>query len=302
MKVQFKNLAYFFIAGMIGFTSCSKDDENVPAPTLTFTSGGASSASFNSNETVSFSMDLASDDDYTSLKATLSYTDNSSAVKSLTVKDANNSNKEINYTKNSDIETAYDGSNIVKVALPSDAKRGTAWTITVVAATSGGSTTATFTGKVVNSWSAKLLGAQLNSAGSYFNSLSGEVLSGTAASATPANVDITYAALGSPVALPTILSYKQRGTEGLSGVPAGAEESYFVKTTLTPSEFTSETGSWAGNFTGVALSTTSPQKVALEADGVYAFKNKSGKMGLIHVATIVDGTSGSVTINVKSEN
>ncbi|HOY95097.1 MAG TPA: hypothetical protein PK509_05130, partial [Catalimonadaceae bacterium] len=155
MKVQFKNLAYFFIAGMIGFTSCSKDDENVPAPTLTFTSGGASSASFNSNETVSFSMDLASDDDYTSLKATLSYTDNSSAVKSLTVKDANNSNKEINYTKNSDIETAYDGSNIVKVALPSDAKRGTAWTITVVAATSGGSTTATFTGKVVNSWSAK---------------------------------------------------------------------------------------------------------------------------------------------------
>ena len=116
MKVQFKNLAYLFIAGMIGFSSCSKDDENVPAPTLTFTSGGAASASFNSNETASFSMDLNSDNDYTSLKATLSYTDNTGSVKTATVKDANNSNKEINYTKNSDIETAYDGSNVVKVA------------------------------------------------------------------------------------------------------------------------------------------------------------------------------------------
>jgi hypothetical protein len=302
MKFQFKNLAYLFIAGMIGFTSCGEDTENVPAPTLTFTSGGAASASFNSNETASFSMDLNSNNDYKSLKATLSYTDNSGSVKTSTVKDANNANKEIDYTKNSDIETSYEGAKVVKVALPADAKKGTAWTITVVAATSGGSTTATFTGKIVNTWSAKLLGAQLNSAGSYFNSASGEVLSGSAASATPANVDITYAALGSTVAVPTILSYKQRTAEGLTGVPAGAEESYFVKTSLAPAAFLNETASWAGNFSGVALSSTSSQKVTLEVDGVYAFKNKSGKMGLIHVASIVDGTAGSVTINVKSEN
>jgi hypothetical protein len=297
MKMIAKNLAYFLFIGLIGFSSCGDSDETVPAPTLTFKLGNATSGSFNANETASFTMDLAADNDFTSLKGTLVYTKNNDTQGTVTIKDANNSNKEMNYTKNSDIKE-YAGSKVVKVALPSDAKRGTAWTITVSAATSGGTTTATFTGTVVNSWSAKLLGAQTNSAGSYFNSATGEVLAGSVASTTPAGVDITYAALGSPIASPTILSYKQRGTEGLAGVPTGAEESYFVETTITPTQFLDESASWSNLLSGLNFTA---QKTVIATDKVYAFKNKNGKMGLIHIATIVDGVAGSTTINVKSE-
>ncbi len=298
--MKFQYLTYVLFAGLLGFSSCSEDEENSPAPTLTFTSGGAASGSFNSGETVDFTMTLSSTVDFTSLKGTLVYTDNGGASKTVTVKDANNANAELNYTKNSDIKDDYAGTEVVKIALPSDAKRGTEWTLSVAAANSGGTTTATFKGKVVNFYTAKLLGAQSNSNGSYFNSATGTVLSGTNASATPAGVDITYAALGSPLALATILSYKQRGTDGLAGVPAGAEESYFVETAIAPADFLSESKSWSSLFTGVTIGTV--QKVNIQTDKVYAFKNKAGKMGLIHIQSIVDGVAGEVTINVKAEN
>jgi hypothetical protein len=42
--------------------------------------------------------------------------------------------------------------------------------------------------------------------------------------------------------------------------------------------------------------------VNIQTDKVYAFKNKAGKMGLIHIQSIVDGVAGEVTINVKAEN
>jgi hypothetical protein len=301
MKFNFQGIAYLAFAALIGFTSCKKDEE-VPAPTLTFNLDGAQSGSFNTGETVDFDMNLESENDYTSLKGTLVYTKNDNSSSTVTIKDANKGNAEMNYTKNSDIEDAYDGISVVRVALPADAKKATEWTITVEGATSGGKTTATFKGKIVNTWSAKLLGAQTNAAGSYFNSLAGSVLQGSAASATPAGVDITYAALGAPTAFPTILSYKQRTAEGLSGVPAGAEESYFVETTLQPSNFLSESISWKSLFNGTNISTSTPQKIQIATSKVYAFKNKAGKMGLIHISSITGGVDGSVTIDVKAEN
>jgi hypothetical protein len=305
MKFQFKNLAYLFIAGMIGFTSCGEDNENVPAPTLTFTSGGAASASFNSNETASFSMDLNSNDDYKSLKATLSYTDNSGSVKTSTVKDANNSNKEIDYTKNSDIKTSYGGAKVVKVALPADAKKGTAWTITVVVANSGGSTTATFTGTIVNSWSAKLLGAQDNSSKpSFFASVDGNTY-GAAAAALAANapkIDIGYAfgnfaSTGSDHLISYTLATSTAGFG--TPAPATATETKFVETTISESSFLDESISWSSLWTGVTPNTTS---VKIFANKVYAFKNGAGKYGLIHIESITSGIAGEIKINVKSGN
>lgn len=302
MKINVKSYLWLVFAGMIGLSSCKKEDENAPAPSLTFTLNGASSANFNAGETAEFKMELNSTIDFTSLKGTLSYTNTSNSTTTVTIKDANLSNAELDYTKNSDIQTNYKGTKIVKVALPSDAKRGQEWIISVTSANANGSTSSTFKGKIVNIWTAKLLGAQTNSAGAYFNSATGSVLQGSAASATPAGVDITYAAIGSPVAFPIILSYKQRATEGLSGVPGGAEESYFVETGLQPSDFLSESTSWNGLFSGAAISSTTPQRVQIALGKVYAYKNKAGKMGLIHIENIVSGTDGSVTINVKAEN
>jgi hypothetical protein len=302
MKINVKSYLWLVFAGLLGFSSCSSDEETVPAPTLTFTLNGANSGSFNSGETIEFKMDLNSSNDFTSLKGTLVYTKADNSQATVTIKDANNADKAIDYTKNSDIQTAYKGAKIVKVAVPSDAKAGAEWTITVSSATSGGTTTATFKGKVVNTWTAKLMGAQNNPNGSYFKSSTGDVLSGSNASAAPSGVDITYAAIGSPIAFPVILSYSQRSAEGLSGVPSGAEATYFVETTLVPADFLSSSKSWTSCFTGAMPTSTSPQKVTIAKDKIYAFKNAAGKMGLIHIQEVVDGTDGSVTINVKAEN
>jgi hypothetical protein len=303
MKINVKSYLWLVFAGLIGLSSCSSDEETVPAPTLTFTLNGAKSGSFNSEETIEFKMDLNASNDFTSLKGSLVYTKADNSQATVIIKDANNGDKAMDYTKNSDISNFYKGAKIVKVAIPADAKVGAEWTITVSSATSGGTTTSTFKGKVVNTWTAKLLGAQLNSNGSYFKSSTGEVLSGSNASAAPAGVDITYAAIGSPLALPVILSYSQRSAEGLSGVPAsGAESTYFVETTLQPADFLSSTKSWTSCFTGAMPTSTSPQKVTVAKDKIYAFKNTAGKMGLIHIQEVIDGTDGSVTINVKAEN
>ena len=303
MRFNFQSLAYLFIAGLIGFTSCKKDEE-VPAPTLTFNLDGAQSGSFNSTETVDFDMNLTSDNDYSSLKGTLVYTKNDNSSATVTLKDANNGNKEMNYTKNSDIETSYEGTKVVKVALPADAKKATEWTITVEAATSGGKTTSTFKGKVVNTWTTQLLGGQGNSTEpSFFNSSTGARTLGAPSRANPAGIDITYALVGSPVAA-NLLSYKQRDTDlPTETIPAGAEESYFVETSLVPADFLSESKSWKSYFTGVTIGTN--QKVGISTGKIYAFKNKAGKMGLIHIASITQGNTefdGTVTIDVKAEN
>ncbi len=301
MKFNFQGIAYLAFAALIGFTSCSKDDENVPAPTLTFTLDGAASGSFNSGETAEFKMNLASDNDYTSLKGTLVYTKNDNSSATVTLKDANNANKDMNYTKNSDIETAYEGTKVVKVALPADAKRGAEWTITVEGSTSGGKTTATFKGKSVLSWTAVLLGARQNSAGSFFAPSTGTVYLGTEAQANVGVIDITYAwdETVTPNA-PVLASYFARTALNFANVPASARKTQFIATNLTAQNFLSETESWSSYFNGLSFGTN--EKVSIVPSNVYAFKNADGKRGLIHVDSFSPGIDGSVTIRVKFEN
>lgn len=300
MKFNFQGFAYLAFAALIGFTSCKKDEE-VPAPTLTFNLDGAQSGSFNAGETVNFDMNLTSDNDYTSLKGTLVYTKNDNSSVTVTLKDANNANKDMNYTKNSDIEDAYDGTNVVKVALPADAKRGSEWTITVEASTSGGKTTAVFKGRSVLSWTTILLGARSNNAGSFFAPSTGAVIGASNAVANVGIIDITYAwdETVNPQA-PVLASYFARTALGFLNVPANAKKTQFVATNLTATEFLSESTSWNSYFSG--LSFGSDEKVAISATKVYAFKNAEGKKGLIHVDEVINGTEGSTTIRVKYEN
>lgn len=298
MKFKFQSLAYILFVGLIGFTSCKKDDENVPAPTLTFKLGTAEMGSFNAGETAEFTMNLESDNDYTSLKATLVYTNSTGSATTVTVKDANNSSKEINYTKNSDIEDAYDGTNIVKVALPADAKRGTEWTITVSAATSGGTTTATFKGMIIQSWTAVLLGARENAAPSFFAPSTGEKIGGTDAVAKVGVIDITYAwdETQTPNA-PVLASYFARTALGFINVPTSARKTQFVATSITPTQFLDETASWSDLISGVSIGAN--EKVNITPSTVYAFKNAEGKVGLVHVDAVSPGTMGETTIRVK---
>lgn len=298
MKFKFQNLTYILFAGLIGFSSCSKDDENTPAPTVTFTLGSANSGSFNAGETAEFRMSLASDADLSLLEGKLAYTDNANATKTVVIKDANNSNKEMNYTKSSDIKTAYVGTKVVKVALPSDAKRGTEWTITVSAKNSGGTTTATFRGTIIQSWTAVLLGARSNAAPSFFAPSTGERIPSSEAVAKVGLIDITYAwdETQTPNA-PVLASYFARTALGFINVPAAARKTQFIATTITPAQFLDESASWSGLTSG--LSFGSNEKVNISASSVYAFKNADGKVGLIHVDAVSAGADGETTIRVK---
>jgi len=305
MKFNFQSLAYLFIAGLIGFTSCKKDDENVPAPTLTFTSGGASSGSFNSGEIVDFTSVLAADDDYTGFKATLTYTPATGSATTVTVKDANKSNAAIDYTKNSDIEENYDGTKIIKVVLPTDAKRGAEWTITVTASTSGGSTTATFKGTVVNLFTTKLVGAQGSNQPSFLSSSDGMTFGATAASTNATKIDIGFAFgnFGAGAASTSLISYKlATEANGFSTpAPATATDTKFVPTTLVPADFLNESASWKDKVSSINFA-TDRNYTSIAKGQVYAFLNAAGKRGIIHVADITGtGLTSEATLDVKAE-
>jgi len=307
MNFKFQSLAYLFIAGLIGFTSCKKDDENVPAPTFTFTSGGASMASFNSGETVDFTSVLSSDEDYTGFKATLTYTKaGGTSASTITVKDANNSNKEINYTMNSDIETSYDGTNIIKVVLPADAIRGIEWTITATASTSGGTTTATFKGSVVNLFTTKLVGAQLSAQPSFLSSSDGSTYGASAAVTNVAKVDIGFAFgdFGPSAASTSLISYKLATVANgfATPAPASATDTKYVSTTLVPADFLNESASWKEKVSSINFSTAT-NYTSVAKGQVYAFLNAAGKRGIIHVADITGtGLNSEATLDVKAEN
>jgi hypothetical protein len=304
MKINVKNYLWLLFAGVIGLSSCKKDEE-VPAPTLTFTLDGAASGSFNSSEIVEFKMNLGSDNDFTSLKGTLVYTKKDMTTVTVTLKDANNSNKEMDYTKNSDIEAAYEGTKIVKVALPADAKEATEWTITVEAATSGGKTTATFKGKVVNSYLANLLGAQNNTANpSFFSTTNGTRYNSADAKANATIIDIGYgfgnfASTNSDHLISYSLAIPSNGFYTQTPPPTNATETKFIATNITAPQFTDNSTSWKALLNGIIPSTTS---VKIEEGKVYAYKNAAGKMGLVHIKSITSGLSGEIEINVKAEN
>jgi len=299
MRFNFQWLSYLAFAALIGFTSCKKDEE-VPAPTLTFTSGGTTSGSFNLGEVAEFTSNLSSTGDYTAFKATLTYKKGGSAT-TVTVKDANKALANIDYTKSADIKSNYEGSKIIKVNIPADADRGVEWTITVTASTSGGTSTATFTGKIVQSWTAKLLGARSNAAGSFFAPSTGEIIQAADAVGKVALIDLTYAWDESVTPnAPVIASYFGRNQLGFNNVPAAARKTQFVAaTSVSQANFLDETKSWSSYFAGVTFGTN--EKVTITPNNVFAFKNADGKRGLIHVDAIDDGNSGSATIRVKFE-
>lgn len=160
----------------------------------------------------------------------------------------------------------------------------------------GATASTIFTIKLLSTYTAKLLGAQHNAAGAYFSSKTGLVYTGGDFAANVNNIDITFAEIGSPLTVPTILSSDQRGTEGLT-TGTGGLKTYFKSSSL---DFSSAK---ASDLAGITASTS--QKTSVSQNGVYEFVNPTlGTKGLIKVTNLVAGsdltkTDGSVTIDVK---
>jgi len=289
MNFKFQSLAYLFIAGLIGFTSCKKDDETKLAPKITINS---SSISTGTNPTSG----TANVGDSVSITVTFEATE-----KLKTIQGFLNGTKIDEQTSGFDSDTKH--TETWDVPIPAGATGPFALKF-VVTDKSNGTSEKTFTVNIgdLNSWSAKLLGGQTNRAGSYFASSNGLVYQSADAQAQVGIVDVTYAALGAS-ASPTILSWKFRGdaSTGLeAAIPAGALETKFAATTLTASDFIAANSSSEAKYkSGIdGVTAASGQSVVIEAGKVYAFLSGT-KKGLIHIAAITPGVAGSVNINVK---
>lgn len=288
MKINAQSFIWLLFAGLIGFSSCSSDEETpVPTITINFTSlGNQTTGSANTGDTIKVNLTAKASEGIEELNATSTYNGSETNFPG--------------YPKKSNFTTSTEHT----------------WTAAYVIAENSGTITLKYTvkdkkGKIasktvtvniadLSSWSAKLLGAQSAAAGSYFASSTGNVFTSTDALQNVSSVDMSYAFL---TAGPTILSWAFRAdpSTGLTAtVPAGALETKFAATTLSAADFISISSSSDSKFsqTVTTVTASSAQNVAVEATKVYAFMSGS-KKGLVHIDQISTGLGGSVNINVK---
>ncbi len=147
------------------------------------------------------------------------------------------------------------------------------------------------------SWTAKLLGAQRNNAGSFFSPTTGAVyVTGDSAGFVNNKVDITFANL-SQTGTPTFLAPAARRGAGLTRVVTVNRNTLFSLTTLTKAQFDTVSNGFVAAQAGASASQ------GVEQGKVYSFLNAENKSGLIYVSNVNASTNfdGAVTIDVKFE-
>ncbi|MBN8706623.1 MAG: hypothetical protein J0L62_12175 [Bacteroidetes bacterium] len=158
----------------------------------------------------------------------------------------------------------------------------------------------------LSSYSTKLLGAQSNDAsGSFLATVTGNVYKQAEAKTNSSVVDILYyfgatneATLAAPNDASAATIYNNATTGLQTWTKTNATT--FKVTTLTETQFTNIADDEAVKAAYDAVTTGADSKAnLLTVSKIVAFKTEAGKYGLAHVATIVTGTSGSITINVK---
>ena len=169
----------------------------------------------------------------------------------------------------------------------------------------------------ITSWQGIVLGAQNNAAGSRMASATGDIYKVCDLDSNKVNldfVDITYAAIGSPTAKPTILSNPERQALNLSttipssntvcggGSTAGGKNAYFTEAPSTI-DFSMVTDAQLG---ALVVTTTSSKNIVVEVGKTYAFLNSNvngngiiGKKGLIKIIAIEPGIAGKITFDIK---
>ena len=151
-----------------------------------------------------------------------------------------------------------------------------------------------------NTYTAKLMGAQNNAAGSYFASSTGLVYLSADAKANPGIIDITFAEIGSAVTKlePKLISPDYRDEEGIPTAFAGGTITYFKTSTL---NFATVSGAQLA-----AITPGANKSIIVAKNATYEFVNAAGKKGLVKVTEYVPNdptktltSNGSITIDVK---
>jgi hypothetical protein len=148
--------------------------------------------------------------------------------------------------------------------------------------------------KTFATYTARLVGAQTNSEGSYFASVTGLVYKAADAATNKSIIDVTFAQIGSPTTTPRLISPDFRGDASI-GLTAFADgtTTYFKASSL---NFDTVNDSQLA-----AISASTSKSIIIAQGSTYEFVNAAGKKGLIKVTnyTAGTGTNGSITIDVK---
>lgn len=155
------------------------------------------------------------------------------------------------------------------------------------------------------SFTAKLLGAQGNSNGSFFSPKTGLVYPASdKANFITNQVDISFAQTGDPTS-PKFIALSGRAAEGLTSVIDVNRATTFTLTAYTKAQFDTVSNAFVAN-----LSSGGTAAVEVQQGKVYKFINAEDKAGLIYVSNLDLGSivppatspvNGSVSIDVKFE-
>jgi hypothetical protein len=145
-----------------------------------------------------------------------------------------------------------------------------------------------------NKYSAITLGAQSNNGGSYFDFVTGSVIGQTAASTAGTSISYSFAGVGTPTAVATLIAPAVRLANGLNKTSVGKEDCYFQKNTTI--NFSTAT---AAQISALTVSTSNLEFVNVSTGDVVEFLTAKGTKGLIHVTSVTDGVDGAITFDVK---
>lgn len=156
----------------------------------------------------------------------------------------------------------------------------------------------------ISAYSATLLGGQDNaSLGSAFSSSNGQVYLKAAAATNSSIIDFVYFYGASNLA--SLAAPDDASVDGSTANSVDLTDTYptknatrFMTTSVTPAEFIAMTDD--ANFP--AFSGSSSLENNLAVGDVIAFETVGGKVGLVHVAAITTGATGTITIDVKVQD
>lgn len=280
----YKKLLVMFLMGASAFTiSCNKDDE-IAAPTLTVQQDKTSAAP---GEVVKFTVNASTTETLKNLKIEETVTGSSVPGK---LKDSAISSKTIvNYDFMYTVPAGATGTKEIVFTVTDNGSRSKVVKKTVTV--SGTATPKTY--------SARLLGAQNNTSGSFFATETGDIYTVAQAKANQGKVDFVHyfgttnkATIAAPndagAAQFTVFDLGSWSTKNATMFKKAAASAYDATTS-------SELQSGYDNASGGAASSATDLKVG----DVVTFKTAANKYGVFKVAGITAADNGSITIDVK---
>ena len=299
MQIKIQSLAYLLFAGLIGFTSCSTDEET-PVPTIVINTNSLGSdqtgGSASTGTTVTVNLTATAQEEIAKLSATKTVGGTETTLPTYPVTSGFTS--KTSHTWNATY-TVVETSGTVALKFSVEDKKGKI-------------STKTFTvtvGSDISTWTGKLLAAPLANGTSktfFTTSIGGtHTLSEAKSSASLVDFGYFHGATGlATLAAPS--DYLTTAYDLTDWSVRNATE--FRRTTMTAAEFTAASSSTliGTTFDGGTVSTDGSNPAGgftrvntLSVDQVVAFKTAAGKKGLLHVSAISAGATGSITFTVK---